>query len=116
MITSLGHTLPPAAVEQVMKDMDTDGDGTINFMEFLNGAPEWCILLRDISAIEILLEIHVSSVAHAMRGLLRKHGSPIESQICSTDCLLESIIFCDEQSNVGIPKSKPNTSQKDSYE
>jgi hypothetical protein len=30
---------------------------------------------------QILLEIHVSSVAHAMRGLQKKHGSPIESQV-----------------------------------
>ena len=28
---------------------------------------------------EIVLEIHVSSVAHALRGLQKKHGSPIQS-------------------------------------
>jgi hypothetical protein len=28
---------------------------------------------------EMVLEIHVSSVAHALRGLHKKHGSPIPS-------------------------------------
>ena len=39
---------------------------------------------------QIVLEIHVSSVAHAVRGLQKKHGSPIQSphDILYADCLL----------------------------
>jgi hypothetical protein len=40
------------------------------------------ILLEILSqkVLEIVLEMNVSSVAHAMRGLQKKHSSPIQSQ------------------------------------
>ena len=44
MIGDVAPRMTHAEIEAVMKSMDTDGDGTINFMEFLNGAPEWYYL------------------------------------------------------------------------
>ncbi len=43
MLKSLGHSISKVDMDKVIKDMDTDGDGTINFMEFLNRAPDWLI-------------------------------------------------------------------------
>ena len=40
---SIAPEIDKPQMDLTFKSMDTDGDGTVNFMEFLNGAPDWLL-------------------------------------------------------------------------
>lgn len=43
LLRRLGHNFTHEQVMDLMKMMDNDGNGSISFLEFLNGAPDWLL-------------------------------------------------------------------------